>query len=397
MRMPPLAAVSAGVLSSFVAFTSSFTVILQGLTGAGASQAQAASGLMALTVVMGTCGIILSLHTRMPIPVAWSTPGAALLAASGAPQGGFSVAVGAFLVAGLLVVASGLFRPLGRLISAIPTSLANAMLAGILLALCLAPVRAVVESPAAGLAIAGTWLLVGRWKRLYAVPAAAVVTVAIILWRGSGVDLMAGPIVPTPVFVWPEFTLAAIVGTSLPLFVVTMASQNIPGLAVLKVNGFVPPPRPLFTLTGLATLVTAPFGGHSVNLAAMTAAICAGDEAGPDRSKRWWAGVVAGAVYIAFGLGAGIVTAFAGEAPLLVQAMAGLALVGAFSASLTGAMADAGDREAATICFLVTASGTSIFGISAPFWGLIAGAAVLALDRRRRTGSRRTVPVQENA
>ena len=158
-----------------------------------------------------------------------------------------------------------------------------------------------------------------------------------------------------------------------------------------------PPPRPLFTLTGLATLVTAPFGGHSVNLAAMTAAICAGDEAGPDRSTRWWAGVVAGAVYIAFGLGAGIVTAFAGEAPLLVQAMAGLALVGAFSASLTGAMADAGDREAATICFLVTASGTSIFGISAPFWGLIAGAAVLTLNRRRRTESRRSLPAREDA
>ncbi|MBB3998159.1 benzoate/H(+) symporter BenE family transporter [Aureimonas pseudogalii] len=384
MRAPPFAALSAGVLSSFVAFTSSFTVILQGLTAAGATPQQAASGLMILSIVMGCCGIVMSARLRMPIPIAWSTPGAALLASSGMPEGGFPVAVGAFLLAGVFVVASGLFRPLSRAIAAIPSSLANAMLAGILLALCLAPVRAVAESPAAGLAIAGTWLVVGQWRRLFAVPAAALVTVTIILWRHAGAAPLAGPIVPDLVFVRPEFTLASIVGIALPLFVVTMASQNIPGLAVLKVSGYAPSPAPLFTITGLSTLIAAPFGGHSVNLAAMTAAICAGDEAGPDRSQRWWAGIIGGIVYVLFGLTAGIVTAFAGEAPLLVQAMAGLALVGALSASAHAAMTDRAEREAATICFLVTASGTSFLGISAPFWGLVAGGVLLAVQRRRR-------------
>ena len=172
---PTLQAVGAGLLAAFVGFASSFAVVLQGLTAVGASQAQAASGLMALCVAMGLGGIWLSWRRRMPISVAWSTPGAALLASSGVPAGGFPVAVGAFLVAGLLVVAAGYWKPLGRLIAAIPASLANAMLAGVLLALCLAPVRAVVALPLSGLLIVGVWLVVARWKRLLAVPAAALV------------------------------------------------------------------------------------------------------------------------------------------------------------------------------------------------------------------------------
>ena len=383
-RLPPLPAVTAGLLAAFVGFTSSFSVILQGLTAMGATREQAASGLMALSVAMGLCGIVLSLKSRMPISIAWSTPGAALLATSVMPEGGFSVAVGAFIVAGLLVILAGVIRPLGRLIGLLPASLANAMLAGILFSLCLAPVHAVAATPAAGLAVAGTWLLVSRLKRLLAVPAAALVAVGLIVLTHSGDLATLGNTLPYPVLVAPGFSLESVIGIALPLFLVTMASQNIPGLAILKVNGFAPPPGPLFAVTGLFSLAAAPFGGHAVNLAAITAAICAGEEAGPDRGRRYWSGVVSGLAYVGFGLAAGLVTAFAGLSPLLIEAVAGLALIGAFSAAVHAAVAATDEREAATLTFLVTASGVAIFGISAPFWGLLVGAGVLLIKGRQK-------------
>ena len=382
MRFPPLAALSAGLLAAFVGFASSFSVVLQGLVGVGATHEQAASGIMALSVAMGVCGILVTVKTRMPISIAWSTPGAALLAGAGMPQGGFSAAIGAFILAAALVSLSGLVKPIGRAIAAIPVSLANAMLAGILLPLCLAPVKAVAAMPLAGLAIVAVWFLVGRWSRVMAVPAAAVATVLLILATHHA-PMGEASSIPAPVFVAPEWSPVTMIGIGLPLFLITMASQNIPGLAVLKVNGFSPEPGPLFTVTGLFSLLCAPFGGHAINLAAITAAICAGDEAGPDRSRRWWAGIVSGLAYIAFGLAAGWVAGFAGHAPILVQAMAGLALIGAFTNSLAGTLAQAQDREAAILCFLVTASGTAFFGISAPFWGLAVGGIALLAARLR--------------
>ena len=381
-NVPPFPAVSAGLLTAFVGFASSFAVVLQGLGAVGADPAQAASGLMALSVAMGLCAMLLSWRRQMPISIAWSTPGAALLASSGAPEGGFAVAVGAFLVAGLLVIAAGAWKPLGRLIAAIPASIANGMLAGVLLSLCLAPVRAVAAMPAYGLAIVVVWLLVGRWKRLLAVPAAALVAILLIV-----VDLPAGQLSgslwPTPVPTAPAFSFAGLVGIALPLFLVTMASQNIPGLAVLSVNGYRPEPGPLFAATGLFSLAAAPFGGHAVNLSAITAALCAGPDAGPDPQRRWWAAAIAGAAYVAFGLAAALVTALAAVSPLLIQAVAGLALLGAFSASIAGALADTGERDAAAVTFVVTASGITVMGISAAFWGLLAGAVVLLLGRLR--------------
>ncbi|MFC7474852.1 benzoate/H(+) symporter BenE family transporter [Dankookia sp. GCM10030260] len=377
-------ALAAGLLAGFVGFASSFAVVLQGLTAMGASPAQAASGLMALSVAMGLCGIALSLWRRMPISIAWSTPGAALLAASAMPEGGFPVAVGAFLVSGGLIVLAGLWKPLGRGVAAIPGPLASAMLAGVLLGLCLAPVKAVAQAPAAGLAIVLAWALVGRFNRLMAVPAAVLVTVLTIALT---VDLPPGLLAaagPVPVLVAPEFSLAAIIGIALPLFLVTMASQNIPGMAVLTVNGYRPLPGPLFTVTGLFTLAAAPLGGHAVNLAAITAALCASPDAEPDPARRWQAAVVAGAVYVLFGLLAATATAFVGAAPpILIQAVAGLALLGAFAGALQAALAVPELREAAVITFLVTASGLTVMGISGAFWGLLAGGAMLALHRRR--------------
>ncbi|NOG70994.1 benzoate/H(+) symporter BenE family transporter [Roseicella sp. DB1501] len=377
-------ALAAGLLAGFVGFASSFAVVLQGLSAMGASPAQAASGLMALSIAMGLCGIVLSLWRRMPISVAWSTPGGALLAASALPAGGFAEAVGAFLIAGALILLAGLWRPLGRAVAAIPPPLANAMLAGVLLGLCLAPVRALAEAPLPGLAILLGWALVARVNRLLAVPAAvliAVVAIAMTVTLPSGLLAAAGP---APVLVMPRFSLAALIGIALPLFLVTMASQNIPGMAVLTVNGYRPAPGPLFAATGLFTLAAAPFGGHAVNLAAITAALCASPEADPDPRRRWQAAVVAGLVYVAFGLLAGMATRFVGAAPpILIQAVAGLALLGAFAGALQTALAVPETREAAVITFLVTASGLTILGISGAFWGLLGGGAMLLLHRRR--------------
>ncbi len=381
-RGPSFSAIAAGLLASFVGFASSFAVVLRGLTEAGASPAQAASGLMAVSVAMGIGGIWLSWRSRMPISVAWSTPGAALLASTGVPEGGFPVAVGAFLAAGVLMVAAGLIRPLGRAVAAIPAPLANAMLAGVLLNLCLAPVRAVAFSPVMGLAILGTWAVVARFNRLLAVPAAVVVTAVLVAATTPLPFDGIGALLPTPVLVMPEFTPVALLGIALPLFVVTMASQNIPGIAVLNANGYRPDPGPLFTRTGILTLLGAPLGGHAVNLAAITAAICAGPDSDPDPARRWWAAVVAGLGYIAFGLLAGGATVLIAAAPpVLIEAAAGLALLGAFSGALMAAVADPARREAAAITFLVSASGLAFAGIGGAFWGLLAGIAMLGLAR----------------
>ena len=377
-------ALIAGLLAAFVGFASSFAVVVQGLIAVGASRAEAASGLMALCVAMGICGILLSLKTRMPISIAWSTPGAALLAASGPVEGGFPIAVGAFLVTGVLIILAGLWKPLGRWVAAIPAPLASAMLAGVLLSLCLAPVRAVAQAPALGLTIVLVWALVARINRLYAVPAAVIAAVALIAATTNVSPEMIGPPWPPLVFVTPSFTPAALIGVALPLFIVTMASQNIPGYAVLNLNGYRPALQPLLTTTGIFSLAAAPFGGHAVNLAAITAALCAGADAHPDPGRRYWAAVIAGGGYILFGLIAGAATAFiSASPPILIEAVAGLALLGAFGSALVGAVTDAQDREAAVITFLVTASGLTLFGIGGAFWGLVAGGAMLALTRWR--------------
>ena len=378
-------ALAAGLLAAFVGFASSFAVIIQGLTTVGASQAEAASGLMALSISMGVCAVWLSLRTRLPISVAWSTPGAALLATSGALEGGFAAAVGAFLVTGLLIVLAGMWRPLGRWVAAIPAPLANAMLAGVLFGLCVAPVRAVAQMPLLGLAIVVTWAVVGRINRLYAVPASVLVAAILI---AATTDISAsslGSLWPHPVLVAPSFSFAAVIGIALPLFIVTMASQNIPGIAVLNVNGYRPDPSPLFRTTGIFSLLSAPFGGHAVNLAAITAALCAGEDAHPDPKRRYWAAIVAGLLYIVFGLLAGAATAFiSASPPILIEAVAGLALLGAFGSAVMGAVSAAEGREAAVVTFVVTASGLSFLGISGAFWGLVAGGAMLALQRWRK-------------
>jgi len=379
-----LQALTAGVLAALVGFASA-TVVVPGLLAVGASPAEAASGLMALSIAMGVCGVAMSLVTRMPISIAWSTPGAALLATAGAIEGGFSAAVGAFLACAVLIVIAGLWKPLSRWVAAIPSPIANAMLAGVLLQLCLAPVEAVVEMPAMALTVIVVWAVVARFWKLYAVPAAVAVTALLIAVTTSLPPGSLTPVTPEPILVAPTFNLAALIGIALPLFIVTMASQNITGIAVLQTYGYRPPPGRMFTVTGLFSLAAAPFGGHAVNLAAITAAMCAGEEAHPDKARRYWAATTAGLCYIVLGLLAGAAAGFLeASPPVLIEAVAGLALLGAFGGSLAAALKADDHREAAAVAFIVTASGLSILGISGAFWGLIAGGLLLALARWRR-------------
>ena len=387
----PWPPILAGLLASVVGYGSSFAIVLQGLIGVGATPGQAESGLLALGTMMGLAAVVFGLRYRMPIAIAWSTPGAALLAATGVVAGGFAAAVGAFIIAGALVVLAGLWKPLGRAVLAIPAPLANAMLAGVLLSFCIAPVKAVAEVPMMALPVVIGWVVVTRVARLYAAPAAVVIAALMyglaafgLLPGSETASLQAGWVWPSLEWVTPVFSWSATVSIALPLFLVTMASQNIPGFAVLRANGYEPPSSPLLVGTGVSTLIAAPFGGHAVNLAAITAAICAGPDAHPDPNRRYIAAVTSGAAYVAMGIlapfAAGFITA---SPPILIEAVAGLALLGAFGSSSLAFLNAPKERDAALVTFVTTASGFSVFGIGAAFWGLVAGGAVLALHRFR--------------
>ncbi|MEH0842436.1 benzoate/H(+) symporter BenE family transporter [Micromonospora sp. CPCC 205711] len=374
--------VLAGVVTALVGFASSFTVVLAGLRAVGASEAQAASGLLAVSVASGLCAVWLGLRHRMPIAIAWSTPGAALLVATGPVPGGWPAAVGAFVLCGLLIVAAGLFPALGRAVAAIPGPVAAAMLAGVLLPLCTAPVRALVEVPALAVPVILTWLVLHRFARRWAVPAAlvaAAVAIALTSPGGGVADLR-----PAVALTVPAISLPAVVGLALPLFLVTMAAQNVPGTAVLRGYGYRPPLNSALRVTGLATTLGAPVGGHAVNLAAITAALAAGPDAHPDPDRRWIASVTAGVGMAVLGLGAGLATALVLlSPPVLIEAVAGLALLGALATAISAAVADPESREAAVVTFVVTASGVSLLGIGGAFWGLLAGWLMLLLFRRR--------------
>jgi benzoate membrane transport protein len=376
--------VMAGLITALVGFASSFTVVLAGLRAVGADRSQAASGLLTASVIMGVLTIAISVRTRLPISIAWSTPGAALLVATGAPHGGFGAAVSAFALCGALIVCTGLFEPLRRLVLAVPKPLANALLAGVLLELCVVPVTTLHDRPGLAIPIIATWLVLARVARRWAVPAAmAVALVEIVLSAGDS-QLSGLSFAPTLSFAQPAFSAAAI-GLGVSLFIVTMASQNVPGIAVLEGFGYEVPVRSVLVDTGAGTIAGAVLGGHVVNLAAISAALCAGDDAHPDPGRRWIASSTAGATYIVFGLSAALLSALVAVAPAgLVESVAGLALLGTLGASLATAVAEdvAGSlryRDAAVVTFLVTASGVSFGGIGSPFWGLLAGLLVVAV------------------
>ncbi|MBY6413969.1 benzoate/H(+) symporter BenE family transporter [Rhodococcus sp. BP-252] len=378
-RSGPLQPVLAGVVAALVGFTSSFAVVLTGLRAVGASPEDAASGLLAICVTQALGMLYLSRRYRQPITLAWSTPGAALLAGTGTVTGGWPAAVGAFVVVGALVVTTGLWPRLGALITSIPTSIAQAMLAGVLLPLCLKPVTAFAASPAFIAPVVLVWLVLQRFSKRWAVPAAFVAAAIVI-----AVDVVAEDRVPSPVdlvprvdLTTPQWTWQAIIGIALPLYVVTMASQNIPGMAVMKSFGYDVPWRPAMGVTGLGTVIGAPFGGHAINLAAISAALAAAPQADPDPKRRWIAASSAGWFYLLLALCSAALATLVSVAPAgVVETVAGLALLGTLGASLAGALKNEAGREAAILTFLIAASGVTVLGIGSAFWALVAGLVV---------------------
>ncbi|MEO8753416.1 MAG: benzoate/H(+) symporter BenE family transporter [Casimicrobiaceae bacterium] len=380
-----VSALSAGFVTVLVGFTSSAVIVFQAAQALGAGPAEIASWMWALGLGMGATCIALSLRYRVPVVTAWSTPGAAMLITSTAGVA-MPEAIGAFLVCAALITLAGFTGWFERVIDRIPLSLASGMLAGVLLRFGLDVFIAMKSQFALAFAMFAVYLVARRVLPRYAVVTALAVGIALAalmgLLRVEGLHLELAQ----PVFTSPRFSLAALVGIALPLFVVTMASQNVPGAAVLRADGYKVPISPLIGWTGVATLLLAPFGAYALNLAAITAAICTGREAHEDPAKRYVAAVSAGILYIAIGLfGATVGALFAAFPKELILTIAGLALLGTIGNGLAAALAREREREAALVTFLVTASGVTLLGIGSAFWGLVAGALALTVLRARTT------------
>ncbi|MFP7760723.1 benzoate/H(+) symporter BenE family transporter [Marisediminicola sp. LYQ134] len=379
--------VLAGIVGSLTGFASSFAIVIAGLTAVGATAEQAASGLLILCVAQGLLSIVFSLCYRIPLAFAWSTPGAALLVTAQSITGDFRAAVGAFIVCGVLVVVVGAVPVLGKALTRIPQPLASGMLAGILFPLCLAPVVAAVALPALALPTIAAWLVVSRFAPRWAVPAALVVTAVTVALTAQTDGATATLVSPSLAIVAPVFDLAVIASLGIPLFIVTMAGQNVPGFAVLTTFGYRAPAPSVLMATGVVTSVGAFFGGHAVNLAAITAAIMAGPDSHPDASRRWVSAVAGGVSSLALALTAGYATALVSASPpALINAVAGLALLGAFTAAIVSALDVPEHRLAALVTFLVVTSGVVIGGVGSALWGLLAGAVVMLWLRKRPGG-----------
>ncbi len=370
-------------------------LVLAGLRAVGATPAEAASGLLTLCLCQAALAIILSLRFRMPLSFAWSSPGAALLVAAHATTHNFAAAVGAFVVCGLLIALTGLWPALTRAITRIPTPIASAMLAGILFPICLAPVEASVRLPLLALPIVVVWLILYGLAPRWAVPGALVATI-VVVGISAGTGWLHGSLVaPHTVFVAPSFEPLVIVSLGIPLFLVTMAGQNVPGFAVLKTFGYEDPPaRTILVSSGFVSAGAALLGAHVVNLAALTAAIMAGPDSHTDRSKRWIATVTGGAVYVLLGLAAGLAASLvAATPPLLITTVAGLAMLGALVSSIAASLEQPENRIVAIVTFLVVASGIVVVGIGSAFWGLLVGGIVMLwLGWRRRRTAQKTGP-----
>ena len=382
-----VSAFTAGFVAVLVGFTSSVAIVFQAALAFGASPAEIASWMWALGLGMGLCSLVPSLWLRKPVMIAWSTPGAAVLALAG----GFSMpeAIGAFMVCAALVTLFGVTGWFEKIMDRVPVAICSALLAGVLARFGLQAFLAAQTALPLVLLMLAAYLLGKRLLPRYAVVLTLLVGVAFVAARGelASADIAFG--LAMPVFTAPSFNLSAIVSLGVPLFVVTMASQNLPGVAVIKATGYGGaggiPVSKIITLTGLATLVLAPFGAFALNLSAITAAICMGREAHEDPDKRYTAAVSCGAIYVLIGIfGAaitGVLTAFPKE---LVAAIAGLALLGTIGNGLTAALQDDRHREAALITFLVTLSGLVIAGVGSAFWGVVAGGIAIAVQQYRR-------------
>ena len=377
-----VSAVVAGFVAVLVGYTSSVAIVFQAAQALGATPAQTASWMWALGLAMGVSCIGLSLHYRLPVLTAWCTPGAALLAAT---QGvSLAEATGAFVVCALLIIVAGLTGWFERVMDKLPQAVAAALLAGVLTRFGLDAVLQVRTAPGLVLVMVAAFLAGRRWWPRYAVPGVLAAGMAVAALQGrlhlGAVDWAWA----TPVFVMPQFSLGSVVGVALPLFIVTMASQNLPGVAAQRAAGYAIPVSPVTAATGMVTLLLAPFGAFAINLAAITASLCMSPEAHADPAKRYTAPVMAGIFYTLLGLAGGAVVGLLAAFPKeLVSAVAGLALLGTIAGGLSAALKDERHRDAAAMTFLVTLSGVSMAGVGAAFWGVVAGAVTLAVQHWR--------------
>ncbi|MBN6045241.1 benzoate/H(+) symporter BenE family transporter [Citrobacter sp. ku-bf4] len=381
----PLPTLLSGFVAVLVGYASSAAIIWQAAIAAGASTAQIAGWMTALGIAMGVSTLLLTLWYRAPVLTAWSTPGAALLV-TGLQGLTLPEAIGVFIIANALIVLCGVTGLFARLMQVIPHSLAAAMLAGILLRFGLQAFTSLQDQflPGGGMLLA--WLILKRIAPRYAVIAALIAGAIVAPLKGDVVtsSFALAPVFPT--FIAPQFSLAHSLGIAVPLFLVTMASQNAPGVATMKAAGYHVPVSPLIIVTGVLALLFSPFGVYSICIAAITAAICQSQEAHPDADKRWLAAAAAGVFYLLAGIFGSSITGIMAALPASgIQMLAGLALLGTISGSLYQALNHEGERDAAVVTFLVTASGLTLCGIGSAFWGLIAGGicyTVLRLARR---------------
>ena len=384
-----LSAFVAGFVAVLVGFTSSVAIVFQAAQSFGATPAQITSWIWALGLGMGLCSLVPSLLLRKPVMVAWSTPGAAVLATAGA-AGSFSMgeAVGAFMVCSLLVILVGATRALERVADRIPMEIASALLAGVLARFGIQAFAAAQTALPLVLLMVGTYLVARRMAGRYAVVVTLVVGILWVLMTGQMAWSMEPVRLAMPVFVVPQWSVSAIVSLAIPLFVVTMASQNLPGMAVIRASGYELPVSRLITMTGWASLVLAPFGAFALNFSAITAAICMGPEAHEDRLKRYTAAASCGAIYIVIGLFGALVTGLLTSFPKeLVVAIAGIALLSTIGNGLASALRDERHREPALITFLVTLSGITLMDIGSAFWGVVAGSLALFVQQYKQSRS----------
>jgi benzoate membrane transport protein len=375
--------VSAALVAALVGYGSTIALVLAAANAVGATPAQTASWVLAICLAKGAGSAGLSLYTRLPIVLAWSTPGAALIAATT----GLSIqqAVAAFVVAGLLIVLTAVLRPLGRAIALIPDGIAAGMLAGVLLPFCLKGPAAAQTLGLLCLPMLAVFVLVRLRNPVLAVLAALTTGVASAYTLGPAT--LPALTLPLPVltFISPTFSFQVIIGLALPLYLVTMASQNLPGFATLRAAGYEPPVRPALITTGALSALSGLFGAHTISMAAITAAICMGDDVHPDRTKRWKVGLIYGAIWVALGLlSPAILPLLKSLPPQIMTLLVALALLGPLMGALTGAFTAPPTRFAATMTLAVTASGVAAFGIGAAFWGLTAGLAIHALETLNR-------------
>lgn len=373
-----------GAIAVLLGYTSSVAIIFQAIDVLGLSHAQASSWMLALGLGMGLSTLILTLRYRMPILTAWSTPGAALLVLS--LQGvRVEEAIGAFLFCGALLTLTGLTGWFEKVAHLIPEAIGSAMLAGILFRFGLGVFSSMEENLPLVVLMCAVYLAGRRWFARFAIPSVLLAGIMFCALTGAFVtDTVFEFSFAMPVFTLPSFSLSALIGIGVPLYIVTMSSQNMPGVVTMKAAGYALPVSSAITVTGLTTLILAPFGGYAFNLAAITAAICAGPEADDNPATRWKAAMVTGVLYCMVGLmGAAVISLFVIAPKALVVTIAGLALLNTISASLSAALAAPAHRDAALVTFMTTVSGISFMSIGAPVWALLFGALTsLALTRR---------------